>query len=390
MSLLYKNFIHWNISKLCIMVTSFLLGVIMALPFFLVVIVLFFLDPISRIDIFSSSWASHTVAIELFSQLLSHPIYVIFETIFFLIGAFFFVVGTSYSIALNTKLSLSYVSGAPLGYKQNYYFSREVISQYIRIFFRALGYLLLPLVWGVVLFVILFVLYNQGVISFWIISNLSLYVTIIVALVFWYISFRISFAYVLMFESGKQEDFLSPKQILSDSFALTKGKIVFPFILFIFLFGLIVGPFASYGERLERISDDKKAYLSYSTGKTPINTKQAELDYQSLQSVYGQLPDEQVLSSLVWTQRQIFFYTIIGFLLIEGLFQMLLVSFYLHFLKKPKDKSIIWAVKKLGDSLKKMTTSKKKPIAKKTTKKKSTKDEKTTKKTTKKPVKKTK
>lgn len=389
--LLYKNFVHWNISKCCITVATFFLGVALSLPFFGIMILLFFVDPISWIDIFSSSSLDQTVAIELFSQLLLHPIYVIFETILFLLGAFFFVVGTSYSVALSTHLSYSYISGKPLDYKKNYYFDRAVISQYIRVFFRALGYMALPLLIGVIGFAILYMLYLSGNISFGTISNLSWYLVIAVGLVFGYISYRIAFVYVLMFESQQWTLFLSPKELLSKSFDLTKGKVVFPFILFMFLFWLVIGPFASYGERLERWAEDKKAYLAYSTGKTPINTKEAELDYQSLQGIYGELPDQEVLSSLVWTQRKIFLYSVIGFILIEGVFQMLLVSFYLHFLRKPEDKSILGKVKKLGDNLKKMATPKKKSVAKKDTptKKTTTKKKPAVKKTVKKAPKKT-
>jgi hypothetical protein len=70
---------------------------------------------------------------------------------------------------------------------------------------------------------------------------------------------------------------------------------------------------------------------------------------------------------------------------------MLLVSFYLHFLRKPEDKSILGKVKKLGDNLKKMATPKKKSVAKKDTptKKTTTKKKPAVKKTVKKAPKKT-
>ena len=44
--ILYKNFIHWNISKVLIALCSFLLGVLLAIPFFLVAFVVSLLGPI--------------------------------------------------------------------------------------------------------------------------------------------------------------------------------------------------------------------------------------------------------------------------------------------------------------------------------------------------------
>jgi len=44
--LLYRNFIHWNISKLIIALWGFVLGMIMSIPFFVVVLILASIDPI--------------------------------------------------------------------------------------------------------------------------------------------------------------------------------------------------------------------------------------------------------------------------------------------------------------------------------------------------------
>jgi len=48
---LYKNFIHWNLSKICINIASFLLGIVLALPFFLLLLFLMWIDPLVWSDL---------------------------------------------------------------------------------------------------------------------------------------------------------------------------------------------------------------------------------------------------------------------------------------------------------------------------------------------------
>jgi len=57
-----------------------------------------------------------------------------------------------------------------------------------------------------------------------------------------------------------------------------------------------------------------------------------------LQESFHQTPDNEIVQDIVWLGRIKALFIIMSFLVLDGVFQMLLVSFYIHFLKKEKKK----------------------------------------------------
>jgi len=140
---LYKNFLHWNISKIIIFVATFILWGILAFPFVLGIFILGYVDPINWLEIVWYLLWKQSIVLELVSELMMHPFFISIEILFLLMIIIAFIIGTSFGVALKTNLYLGYLKWEKLGYFKNYYFNIKVIKQYIKIFMRAIVYLLL-------------------------------------------------------------------------------------------------------------------------------------------------------------------------------------------------------------------------------------------------------
>lgn len=255
----YKNFLHWNISKILINLSSLGLGLLLMFPFLLLLGLSFYFDNISWMEVISNYYASGSLGLSVISQFYEHLFVIIFEFFLIVIWALAFTMGYSYKNLLFSNLYLQYIDGQKLSYTENVYFNWEKIFTYVKMMVLIGLILLIP----VVVLVILFFIY---VFAFWgmdvvlaevqsVASNyfsLLLWVTAFICfLAFLYLAYRLSFSYMIMMDSKNYSEKKWASFYIKESFAVSKWVKIFKFILFLIIFTLIMLPFDYIGNYVE-------------------------------------------------------------------------------------------------------------------------------------------
>lgn len=346
--ILYKNFIHWNISKVLIAFCSFLLGVLLAIPFFLVAFVVSLLGPIDWGELIGNLALGQSVWYEVLGSFLDSPVYVAISAVFVILGVIAMILWMNYNMLLHTNLYMSYAKGKKLPYFSNLYFHRTMFCYYTKVFFRVLGYVLTPWIIFIVFFVALYALHYVWFLGEWVLVVLSLIAFVFCVLAFLYISFRFAFVYMVMLDKKDILKFDNISKVLQKSREITRWWIILPFLWVVLLFTIVFSPFHMVETYLHTNQEEAKQYLSYKTWQTKILSQEAQLDYQFLQEQFSGKTDNEIISKIIWLWRGELVFAIVSFLILQWVFQMLLVSFYMHFLvKNKKKKGIIAGIKNM-------------------------------------------
>lgn len=249
-SVLYKNFFHWNISKVLILITSILLWILLSLPFFLILAVVVFFDPIEWKDIIYNYYTTQTIGLSLMTALSSHLVYILIEWFLFILAAGFFMFWASYKNITMTKLNLDYLYSEPTAYFKNIYFDFGKIYKFLWVVSWIWLILLIPvLVFIISFFIILF--------SFWWIDKVSALVQewyfnmfsvltltsfFINLLVFIYLAYRVTFSYILMLDEKNYPETQKAIFYVKESFKITSWLKIFSFFALIIVFTLVMLP----------------------------------------------------------------------------------------------------------------------------------------------------
>lgn len=244
--ILYKNFIHWNISKILIYLFSFLLWILFSLPFFLVLSILFFVDPINWKDIISTYFTTGTVGFSFFEAISVWIWYIILEWLLFILWFFWFIFWYSYSFINILNLNLKYLNWEKISYMKNVYFDFTYIKKY----FYILNWLWLFFLVFLLLF--LFIFFIVVMLFWWIDSVYNLSITntyfniftlilfIIFVFVFLYYAFRLSFWYLVMLDDNNDIKNIKWIYFIKRSYNITSWfKKILIFIGFSFMFAVL-------------------------------------------------------------------------------------------------------------------------------------------------------
>lgn len=356
--LLYKNFLHWNISKSIIGIYTMLLGLLFSLPFLIILLIAFLLDPIPWLDIFWNifSWSWQSASDEVLMQLLMHPFYAIFESILVLAAIVWFIIGSSYSTVLKVNLYMSYINWKQIKYLKNIYFSKDVMSKYIKIFVQILWFISIPITLYLVLFIIIFSKFIEGDINSNTYNDIIFWLNIIAACIFLYFSYRVYFFFMVLLDKNDNIA-LEAKKILPQSLKITRWLSIVPFVMVITIFGILFLPFNIIEESIDSKANNARLYLSYKSGQNPLDSEDKKLDFLMLEKLYIWNTDSEVINEITVASRIKILYVIFAFLCIEWVFTMILLSFYQHFLlQETEKKSLLWKLKKalLGGGKKKV------------------------------------
>jgi hypothetical protein len=328
MIFVYKNFLHWNISKVLISLWCFILWIIISLPIFIIAIIVWLFDPIdwSEIAAYVLSWSD--VSYQLIWGIALHPYNLVFMVFLILVWVCLFLLWSSYWLFLKSELSLAYVKWKKLKYSKNYYFNRAYIVRHIWIMCWSFTYLLAPIIiWvGLVFFTYLF--YNIGFIWF---NGLSLwmwfYTAILIALEI-YLIYRIIFWYVLLADDSKKKDLQNSLYYVKKSIEITKWKSFFKFVVFYVFFVLLIAPTTLLDDYLEEQGWMMRNTMLYNSWLIE-NLEPEELQrYEYISREYSHLNLEQLESRLDSLATLRFILYFVSYLLLSGIFVLLLTSFY--------------------------------------------------------------
>ncbi len=341
--LLYKNFIHWNISKILILVFSLWLWILLSLPFFALTFVIAYLDPIDWKDIIYNYYTTQSVWLSLMTALSSHLFYVILVWVLFLVAVWFFFFWYSYKIITLTKLNISYLDWEKIPYMKNIYFDVQKILSYLWVVAWGWLILLIPFIIFIIIFFVLIGIFWwieevwTMIKSNWVSNPFS--ITTWVFLLIWvlgfiYLAYRLTFSYIILIDDKNYKEVQKSIFYIKESFRISSWIKIFKFFLFLIIFTIIMLPFDYIWRNLEE------------------------------------------------TWAYAFLYWIFVFLIINWLFEMLVLSIYKHIMldkKASKTKEDI-GKEDISSVLETPKEEKLKKVAKKAT----TEKEETTKKTTKK------
>lgn len=327
----YRNFFHWAISKLCISIWSNILGILIAIPFIILVIVFGFIDPIDWLRLFSSLEIQDSVFLE---ALAVHPFWFIFMILLTCTGILAFLLSWSYFLLLNARLALKYVERKKLDYKKNLYFSPQHILKFIELISWNFLYLLAPvMIWcGGIFFI--YMLYNTQQIWFTTLSYSLLWTTIILIFALLYVSYRILFWYIILAQEKDSAHVHKARKYLYNSIDITQGRNIWKFFFVLILYSIIMTPFRMGEDYIQSNITGMKDTLAYKT--KVIETIDAEdmPYYEYITKEYETYTNEELIDSIVMFSRVRIIYFIFSYFVFWGLFTLLMTSFYLRVLQK--------------------------------------------------------
>lgn len=265
---LYRDFFHWNIAKICIEIWALLLGIWFALPFFLVLVFLWFMDSIPWIG-YTAGWLKISP-----NEVNENIVFIIIEFIFLLCTITMLILWWSYKAVLRVKLVKEYYEqnsffhklydGAkrkifgvhvfkPSIYKSYFSFDKTVFFCYVKLLGWIWLYLLIPFLIFILAVVLVIVghkwnmelLTSKFVESPINIYSIFIFVTFIGAIfLFMYLLYRLYFSLMILVDHAEKVDYSNAKSLIRESFSLTKGfQPLLKFLWVYIVFWAILIPF---------------------------------------------------------------------------------------------------------------------------------------------------
>lgn len=250
-SLLYKNFIHWNISKALIFVFSLLLWILIALPFLILLWILIYFDPINWNEIISSYLATNSVWMSFLSALNENLLFMIIEFLLVITIISLFIFWYSYKIITLTNLNFSYLKWEKINYFKNIYFDYKKILTYLYILSRIWLILFLPILVFVLIFVILLFSFwwveqvSNMIYTNWFFNYFSIILAIsffVLLLIFLYLTYKMTFAYIIMLDEKNYPNKEKWLFYIKESYKITSWIKIFKFLLIIILITIFFYP----------------------------------------------------------------------------------------------------------------------------------------------------
>lgn len=334
--LLYKNFLHWNISKLIMNIAALIVGLVLAFPFFLFAVFIGLIDPIPWMSLIYLQLQWVNPLIEALSYASVYTFSFVVMTLVMLITFVIFLIWNAYSNVLLARVYGWYIDDQKLAYKDNYYLSTAHIKKFV---FLALWH-------GVILFIPLLILWsfvlvlaalNGGeLITFELFSILLLFVVLIWIFVVSYTLFRIVFSVIfLSFDEPKVVSQHKAWRYIKKSFKLTSWIKKYLKFLFVFaFFFLITHPFRITADTIQNDIQWLRDTIEF-RALSIANPEQAlESPLADVALFYENLSDEKLFANYRWAITLSILLSVVWFLLLSGLYTMVFVSFYRRILCK--------------------------------------------------------
>ena len=353
--LAFKNFFHWTISRIIIVIFSFFLAVVSFLPFFLIVVILWYIDAINWGDTFVS-FSQWTQFFWLLSAFSTSPFFFILEWLIVIVWIAFAIGVFWYKSVLVYRLLNSYIHWEKIRLKENLHI--WFLKKYITVFPRIFFYLSLP-VFGYIVYFFLIVLVfwgfenilytiQKGAINS---VSISLAIGFVIALLsFIYIYYRLIFSYIHLVKNPD----LSWKELIHHSRVSTRWLTIFSILWIVFVYGILTFPTGSFESYSKNSSDDMWKYLFYrslesipawvsfeSLGLTSYkNYEELELtpSFLDLDAKYRKYELEVLELKKIRLELTGNILSIVNFLIFFAMFELFIFSLYEFFHKKEEVK----------------------------------------------------
>ncbi|MDD3794281.1 MAG: hypothetical protein PHI37_05700 [Candidatus Gracilibacteria bacterium] len=324
-SLLYKNFVHWNISKLFIFLLGIISGFITIIPFALVFFIFSFFSDISFLT-YIGALLNGTYT----GSFLGDIIY------FLSLGAF--ILGYFFNFVLLLKLNSSYISGEKLSYKKNEYLNYKLFLRYILLSLLLFIIFLIPILVSIfILGLIIWAFGGIAEVSVMVIDSpqnsfsiISLFIFILLCIVIFYLFYRFIFSYFFILDEDNKSKKLY--NIIIYSFHKTSGfKRFLKFLLSMIIVYTIYLPFSIVSTYINGNYEDLNKYASYMNLKQEDKETLKQInsyEYNSLEMKYSGKDLLEIEKSQFRFYYASIIFSIFEFIVIFGVFSMFLTSFY--------------------------------------------------------------
>ncbi len=315
---MYKNFIHFNISKILIFLVAILYSLIWIIPWLLFI------------------WAYKNFIWNISVE------NIIYTNIFYIIISFVLLfiafVAFMYSYVLLIRLVLKYFDRKKLKYKKNYYFNFKFFWNYVKLFLLNIIIVFIPFLVAVLfIFWVIWFLWVENInammlkskVNFFSVSSVVLWILAFVSFI--YLSYKTLWALVIFVDESKWKEFKKSKYYIKRSFEITKWfkkfiKFVIIWII-IWIFSLPINyPLTKYQNNYKEVSD----YISmsnsyrYNFSKEYIDYLIEKFNWMKKQELDNLLKKYFILYAI---------FEVLYFLFLLWVFEMFLVSFYKRELK---------------------------------------------------------
>ena len=351
--LLYTHFIHWNISKIVYYFYGILLGILFAIPFFVLFSLWTFASQFS-FGMIADFLLYGENSLEFIGAFFADPAWSIFTVIALIWIAFALYVGISYGEYLLYRLNIWYIKKQlPKYFDTSKYLNKTFIWKYFTIWAWLGLFILIPFIVYGIACVILVVAFgwvqdlNAYLITYpeSIITTLLFVWFIFTFLVSFYIGFRLGFSLIILADE-KTHNKVSISYI-KKSQALTRwwqklsrflGIILISIVLFFPIFWL--------EDYIDTSREDLSTYRDFiyiidELGQENFESELLEKNisaydtYKVLQLEYGNISIDDIIQQLRILQIFHILYTVLYIFVIYGIIQMIFSSFYIRELKHP-------------------------------------------------------
>ena len=242
--LLYKNFLHWNVSKVLIYLAAFMFAFLLSLPFFLGMFAVMYFSPINWGEIVWYYSQTNMLPVTFYESLHIFMLYFIASGVLAVLWVAMLFAGFMQYLLTSSKLYLWYIDGEKVPYLGNIYFNLKIFFKYI----IYLGWVGLILLLPILVFIVWFVLL---VLSFWGVELLNESANIngflisvgilffLSLIVFIYMSFRFGYWYLAIVDEKKYPEKKSWFFYIQESLRLTKWNF-WRFVGIILVFSLCI------------------------------------------------------------------------------------------------------------------------------------------------------
>ena len=368
---LYKNIFHWNISKILISISSYLLGIWLSIPFFIIFFILVYFSPFEFSNFFYGlDWTFNiikeiqnglfwviifiisfltwilTLFLGIFEEIQNDLFWAIILITSFLAWILTLFLGIFYAKILLIKLNLNYLENKKLEFKKNKYFNLKLFIKASKIFLIIFSYLLILFLLFIIFFTITYFIFWSSELSiesftnsnsFKIFSWIILFYVISFSLIWLYIIYRTYFAYYILAENKNY----SALECIKKSIKITrKFKKLLKFSIINLILLLLYFPFSYIQQSIDKSSNMLNYYIELKNKKSVnidfiIKWKiNEESDYYILKNKYKDFSNTE----LMWKSRFLFFlqifYFIFNFIFIYWILDLIYANFYKKTLNK--------------------------------------------------------
>jgi len=331
-SSLYKNFIHWNFSKIIIFTISILLWVISVIP---LLIFYFIFSGFSFTDV-TVLVTSIALTGQILTWLLANFVY--------LLAVLFFMIWFLYSYIYLINLNKSYIDWKNITYKSYLKFDYKTFCKYFRLALLLLVILVVPvilfvLITGIIIWLLGWVDAVTNIVLAWptnIFSILSLIFFLLSVFLVIYLLYRFIFSFFLLTEKWNNEIWVI--WLLKKSFSITKWfKKLFNLLLLLCLGLLSLTPFYLVWLLVSLEKADLDNYISYNNLEEWMKAQVLHWNsyyYNSLVIKYDNTELIDLKSRQENYDLYVSIYSIFKFIFMYWIFTMILTSFYTRIITK--------------------------------------------------------